>query len=95
MASLDKSNSVASSCVVPNEKGLHARAAAQIVTLSSEFACNITISHGNKSAQSLSLIKLLTLDAPKGSILTIEASGQHAKKAVDEIQQLIESGFGE
>ncbi len=95
MASRDKSNKLFSSCFVTNEKGLHARAAAQIVTLASQFNCKITISHGEKSAHSLSLIKILTLDAPKGSKLTIEASGQHAKKAIDQIQQLIESGFGE
>ena len=83
------------SCKVTNKKGLHARAAAQIVSTSSEYNCQITISHRGKTANSLSLIKLLTLDAPQGSLLEIKASGTEAAQAVQAISELIENGFGE
>jgi len=81
--------------IVPNQKGLHARAAAQIVSLSSEFRCEIIIAHGDKQASSLSLIKLLTLDAPQGSELTVISEGADSKQAVHSIIQLILKGFGE
>lgn len=82
-------------CKIPNIRGLHARASAQIVTLSGQYDCEITISHKGKSASSLSLIKLLTLNAPQGSLITIQASGEQARSAVEEIQALILRGFGE
>jgi len=82
-------------CKVINVKGLHARAAAQIVTLSSRYQCELTLTHKTKSASSLSLIKLLTLDAPKGSQIEIVAKGKHVKDASNSIKQLFSSGFGE
>jgi len=83
------------SAIVPNQKGLHARAAAQIVSLSNQYSCEITVAHGDKSAPSLSLIKLLTLDAPQGSKLTVTSEGAESALAVSSIIQLILSGFGE
>jgi len=83
------------SCQVVNQKGLHARAAAQIVTLSTNYDCEMDIAHKDKIAPSLSLIKLLTLDAPKGSVIKVSASGNHARQAIKAMQQLIEQGFGE
>ena len=83
------------SAIVPNQKGLHARAAAQIVSLSNEFSCKISIAHGDKKAPSLSLITLLTLDAPQGSKLTVISEGPESEQAVNTIIQLILSGFGE
>ena len=95
MGNSELEQSISLNCKVANNKGLHARAAAQVVTLSSHYSSKITISHGTKSAPSLSLIKLLTLDAPMGSLLKVEAKGDDAKSAVKEIAELIESGFGE
>ncbi len=83
------------SCLVTNKKGVHARAAAQIVSTSSKFESQITVTHQSKSADSLSLIKLLTLDAPQGSTLEISATGSDAALAIKALTDLIESGFGE
>ena len=82
-------------CKVPNKKGLHARAAAQIVSVSSGFDSELTITHKNKTVISLSLVKLLTLDAPQGSSLEIRATGPQAEIAADAIREIIENGFGE
>ena len=84
-----------SKVIVPNLKGLHARAAAQIVTLSSSHQCEIYIAHGDNRVSSLSLIKLLTLDAPQGSELTVTSSGEGSEFAVESIIRLISEGFGE
>jgi phosphotransferase system HPr (HPr) family protein len=82
-------------CEIRNIKGLHARAAAQIVSLSNQFDCKMTVTHKSKKASSISLIKLLTLDAPQGSMIEIRAEGKQAQIAADAIEQLILSGFGE
>ncbi len=83
------------SCEITNLKGLHARAAAQIVTLSDKFNCHMEIGHKEKYVSSLSLIKLLTLDAPKGSVVTLRAYGEQADQAVEAMRLLIQQGFGE
>ena len=82
-------------CEVVNQKGMHARAAARIVSLVCEFDCQVTLSHGDKSAPGDSLIKLLTLNAPKGSMIDIEAEGTESLSCLDDLRQLFESGFGE
>ncbi len=81
--------------VIPNKKGLHARAAARIVSLSNEFSCQITIRHKDRKVSSLSLIKLLTLDAPQGSELSISACGENSEVAAKLIERLVLSGFDE
>lgn len=80
---------------ITNKKGLHARAAAQIVSLSSQFQSAITITHNHRKVSGSSLIKLLTLDAPKGSNLIVTADGQDSEMAIQAIDDLIANGFGE
>ncbi len=83
------------SCEVVNTKGLHARAAAQIVTTLNQFDTPITVSHKDRSAPANSLIKLLTLDAPKGSILRFDVDGDDSEIILKTIGTLVESGFNE
>jgi len=92
VASVNTTNLI---CEVTNKKGLHARAAAKIVALSNEYESEITLSHKNKSASSQSLIKLLTLDAPKGSKIKIEIQGIDANKASTALTELFAAGFQE
>lgn len=82
-------------CYITNIKGLHARASSQIVQLSKEFKCELTFTHKDKSASGLSLIKLLTLDAPKGSKIEVNAEGADSKRALLAVQELFTNGFGE
>jgi len=91
----DDAKSISIQSVIQNSKGLHARAAAQIVTLSNQFDCQLVMSHKNKSANCSSLIKLLTLDAPKGSNVIITATGRQKDKAAKSLNELIVKGFGE
>lgn len=90
-----KSNTITFSCEVINIKGLHARAAAKIVSTSSTFKSKVTLSHKTNSAPSLSLIKLLTLDAPKGSIIQITVIGEDAALSSSKLKQLFQQGFDE
>ncbi len=90
-----KTKAIKRICNVPNQKGLHARAAAQIVSLSTQYQCDLVLTHKNKSAPGLSLLKLLTLDAPRGSNIEIVASGKEAENASIAICELFLNGFGE
>jgi phosphotransferase system HPr (HPr) family protein len=80
---------------VINPKGMHARAASKIVSITSSYKCSVTLSHKNASAPGDSLLKLLTLNAPIGSEITIDAEGLGANKVLEELENLFEDGFGE
>ncbi|TQV72877.1 HPr family phosphocarrier protein [Aliikangiella marina] len=82
-------------CEVTNQKGMHARAAAKIVALVDQYECEVTLTHQGRSAPGNSLIKLLTLNAPKGSVIKVECYGADAAEFSLAIKDLFNQGFGE
>lgn len=82
-------------CEVVNRKGMHARAAAKIVSLVVLYDCEVTLTHQGVSAPGDSLLKLLTLNAPKGSKVTVKVLGTDSSILIKKIQQLFSQGFNE
>ena len=80
---------------IVNELGLHARPASRIAQVAGGFGAEITIGHGDARANAKSILGILTLAAPKGSEVWIEAEGADAQDAVDALAKLFASGFGE
>ncbi len=80
-----------------NPLGLHARAAAQLVRLSSTFQSEVKIIRLDNSifADAKSILSVLTLAAAKGTELNLEINGTDEKEALFSIQELINKGFGE
>jgi phosphotransferase system HPr (HPr) family protein len=79
-----------------NPLGLHARPAAAIVAALAEVDATITVSTGSGPGVSAkSLMGLMSLNAQKGAVLRLEASGADAAVAVETIRAMAESGFGE
>lgn len=78
-----------------NLLGLHARPAALFVRAASKFDCSIRVAKDDLSADGKSILGLMTLAAERGSKLEITASGEDANKALHELGELIENGFGE
>tara|TARA_B100000579_G_C22249945_1_gene584368 strand:- start:215 stop:484 length:270 start_codon:yes stop_codon:yes gene_type:complete len=78
-----------------NKLGLHARAAAKIVTLTNNFNSSVTIKNGEKSADAKSIMKLLMLSAPRGTEVTISANGKDEINAINSLRNLIENKFDE
>ncbi|UFN49009.1 HPr family phosphocarrier protein [Roseomonas sp. OT10] len=83
------------SVVVPNSRGLHARAAAKLVTLAERFSCCVNVSHDGQSVPACSIMGLMMLGAGKGSRIEVEADGWDAREALDAVAGLIEAGFHE
>ena len=81
--------------LIKNKLGLHARAAAKIVTLTNKFNSNIEIKKGDKIADAKSIMKILMLAASKGSEILITANGKDENSAIDNLQKLIERNFDE
>ncbi|AJM77497.1 dihydroxyacetone kinase phosphoryl donor subunit DhaM [Rathayibacter toxicus] len=79
------------SATLINPNGLHARPAADFVTLASRF--NARILANGKDATSLLAVMSLGLD--RGNQVLLSATGAEAEEAVARLAALIESGFGE
>ncbi len=80
---------------VKNKLGLHARAATKLVQLASRFPCEIVISRAGQSANAKSVMGVLLLCGSKGTRLSLEAQGDEAQRAIQELGTLIDNRFGE
>ena len=88
-------SSIKEAFVILNEKGLHARAAALFVQTASTFEARVTVRHGDRTTSGKSIMGLMTLAAPKGTTLVVEADGPDAPEAVGAIGALIADRFQE
>lgn len=80
---------------VKNKLGLHARTATKLVQLASRFPCDIVISRAGQSANAKSVMGVLLLCGSKGTRLSLEAQGDDAQRAIEELGTLIDNRFGE
>lgn len=78
-----------------NKLGLHARAAAKFVNLTSGFESNITISRNGKTVNGKSIMGVMMLAASCGTSIEVNASGKDADEALQQIEQLVQDRFGE
>lgn len=78
-----------------NPRGLHARAAAKLVAIASEFVADITVTRNQDVANAKSILGLMMLAASQGSQLEVTATGSDADAAISAIKALIEAGFDE
>ncbi|MBW2529399.1 MAG: HPr family phosphocarrier protein [Deltaproteobacteria bacterium] len=84
------------SFVILNARGLHARAASQLVQLASKFPCQIQLSApGVDSVNAKSVMGVLLLCGAKGTLIQVQAEGDRAAEAVAAIGELIANRFGE
>ncbi|HVC95025.1 MAG TPA: HPr family phosphocarrier protein [Pirellulales bacterium] len=72
-----------------NSNGLHLRSASLLSEAANRFTSQITIRHDAVAADAKSILGLLTLLAPYGTELTIEAVGPDADSAVVALASLI------
>ncbi len=74
---------------------MHARAAAKIVSEVRNYQSPVTLTHRERSAPGNSLVKLLTLNAPEGSVIKIDSTGPDAEQLTQALELLFSTGFGE
>ena len=80
---------------IRNPLGLHVRPSAQFAETASKYSCRVNVIKDGQTVNAQSSIDLLTLAAVAGTDLTLQAEGEGATEAVDELARLVESGFGE
>ena len=78
---------------IPNQDGLHARAAAKFVKLASRFACDIWVEKDDEEINGKSIMGLMMLAAAQGSVIRVSAEGDDAEQALEKLSALVNSGF--
>ena len=78
-----------------NKLGLHARAAAKLVKLASGFESNIEIEKDEQRVNAKSIMGVMMLAASRGNTITVFVEGVDEVAAMDQVEALINSKFGE
>jgi len=80
---------------IVNKLGLHARAAAKLVSVASRFESHIEIHFGSQTADAKSIMAVMMLAASKGSRISIQIDGRDQQEAMTAVTELINNYFEE
>ncbi len=80
---------------IVNRLGMHARAAAALLDTVSRFDARVRLEKGGREADAASIMELLMLEAPRGTVVTVTAEGPEAEAALEATLELIRNRFGE
>ncbi len=83
------------SITIINKLGLHARAAAKLVTTASGFAAEIQIDKQGHRVNGKSIMGVMMLAASQGSEITLHVDGEDENEALAALAELINNRFGE
>lgn len=78
-----------------NKLGLHARAATKFANTANKYDANIKVTFANKTIDGKSIMSLMLLAAAKGSEILLNAEGNDAAAAIDDLKTLINNRFDE
>ena len=81
--------------LICNKLGLHARAAAKLVQLTSTFECDVFLTKVDKRINAKSIMGVMMLAASKGTELLLETDGNDAEAAIKKIEELVNNRFEE
>lgn len=77
-----------------NKYGMHVRPAGALAKVCQKYSCDVTVQNAGASVSGKSVLGLMTLEAPVGTVLTVTAAGDDADLAMAEIEELVLNHFG-
>lgn len=80
---------------IPNQRGLHARAAARFVKTIDGLDAEVTVVKGDMEVSGRSIMGLMMLAAGPGCVVELRAVGREAALALERLGQLIDRKFDE
>ncbi|EXX87920.1 serine kinase [Paenibacillus darwinianus] len=82
---------------IRNEAGFHIRPAQLFTEKAGAFESTVTLrpEGSDTVADGKSILNLMTLGLEKGSVITLSADGPDEEQAIEQLSELVESGFGE
>ncbi len=78
-----------------NKLGLHARAAAKLIGVTSAYGSTVALTNGAKTIDGKSIMSVMMLAASQGTELSIAVEGDDEEAALAAIVALIADRFGE
>ena len=81
--------------VIVNELGLHARSAAKIAGIAQKSQAAVWVERDAQKADASSIVDILTLACEKGSEIRLIIEDKADREILEDLANLIESGFGE
>lgn len=94
-AKVNEGPALSKELVVLNKQGIHARPAAKFVQTANKFASDIFVQKGSERVNGKSIMGLMMLAAGPGSKFTVHAHGKDAEQALLDLEELVNSKFGE
>jgi phosphocarrier protein HPr len=85
---------IKSKLLIANNAGLHARAAAKLVGITTGYQCSVRIG-AERLVDGKSILSLMMLAATKGTELNIEVDGEDETEALAAVTALVENLFDE
>ncbi len=86
---------VSANIEIINQLGLHARAAAKLVSTATRFNAQIRLIKGEKAVDGKSIMSVMMLAASCGTTITIQADGPDEDAALADLTTLVNDRFGE
>ncbi|MEW8028295.1 MAG: HPr family phosphocarrier protein [Candidatus Thiodiazotropha sp.] len=78
-----------------NKLGLHARAAAKLVSCANSFSSDVFLNRNGQRVNGKSIMGVMMLAANQGSTLHLEIDGSDEQEAMQALISLINERFGE
>lgn len=78
-----------------NKLGLHARAAARLVTLAQTYSADIRIAKNGQQVNGKSIMGVMMLAAARGSLIQLTTDGEDENEAMQALVTLIKNRFDE
>ncbi len=76
--------------VVKSTVGLHAQLAAKVVQAASKYSVDIFLHYKTETIDVKSILGLMSLAIPSGENVVIEANGDQAEAAIEDIASILE-----
>lgn len=89
------SHAIEKTVPIINRLGLHARAAAKLVTLAARYHCEVRVRKDGREVSGKSIMGVLMLAAAQGSSITLIAEGEDAHQALIALADLVANRFEE
>ncbi|MBU3693608.1 MAG: HPr family phosphocarrier protein [Rhodocyclaceae bacterium] len=80
---------------IVNRLGLHARASAKVTQTAARFSSDVFMTRNGRRINAKSIMGVMMLAAPKGSLVTLEINGADEEDAMATLSKLIADRFGE
>lgn len=95
---MDKSSEykpIEKTVTIVNRLGLHARAAAKLVTLAAKHQSDVLVRKDGREVSGKSIMGVMMLAAAQGSHITLVAQGPDAAEALEALAALVANRFDE